>query len=132
MGFPFPVFLGRARKCLGAGIFPWLIGINSIATLLGGVAAILTAILFGYRYVLMTGALCYALLLMVMFRARWLSDVSQVESVSNCSFSDPSTDSPGKTVLLSNNRFALGHPGEVQNDGIQKWYGLKTVNKSGF
>ncbi len=121
MGFPFPVFLGRARKCLGTEIFPWLIGINSITTLLGGVAAILTAILFGYRYVLMTGALCYAfLLLTVMFRARWLSDVSQVESVSNRFFNDPSADSPGKTVLLSNNGFVLGHLGEVENGGIQK------------
>ena len=81
MGFPFPAFLSSARKCLGIGIFPWLIGINSITTLLGGVAAILTAMLVGYRFVLSGGALCYILLLLRLFpRARWQAKVSKPES----------------------------------------------------
>jgi len=60
MGFPFPTLLARIKQQPGGtGLFPWMIGINSIATLMGGCLAIMIAMLWGYSYVLFSGMLLY-------------------------------------------------------------------------
>jgi hypothetical protein len=60
MGFPFPTLLARIKQQPGGtGLFPWMIGINSIATLVGGCAAVMIAMLWGYSYVLFSGMLLY-------------------------------------------------------------------------
>jgi hypothetical protein len=61
MGFPFPTLLTMTHKKYGSDMFPWMLGINSAATLLGGVLAIAIAMQFGYRFVLFLGVLIYGL-----------------------------------------------------------------------
>ena len=56
MGFPFPLLLTRVKRHCTERLFPWMIGINSIATLMGGVLAIAMAMRVGYRSVLLSGA----------------------------------------------------------------------------
>ena len=70
MGFPFPLLLGQVKQRGGVDSFPWMIGINSITTLLGGVLAIWVAMQGGYRFVLLSGAGLYALLLFWLLIAR--------------------------------------------------------------
>lgn len=62
MGVPFPTFLQRIKE-VDRALLPWMIGINSITTLLGGIAAVGMAMLWGYRLVLLVGAAGYAALL---------------------------------------------------------------------
>ncbi len=60
MGFPFPTLLARIKQQPeGTRLVPWMIGINSIATLMGGCLAIMIAMLWGYSYVLFSGMLLY-------------------------------------------------------------------------
>jgi spermidine synthase len=63
MGFPFPLLLARVKKRGKTLLFPWMIGINSIATLLGGGLSIWLAMQVGYRFVLLSGVGIYSLLL---------------------------------------------------------------------
>lgn len=62
MGFPFPTLLTMVKKRGGPALFPWMLGINSLAALLGGALAIAIAIQLGYRFVLFSGVLVYGLL----------------------------------------------------------------------
>jgi hypothetical protein len=67
MGFPFPTLLARIKQQPGGtGLFPWMIGINSIATLMGGCAAVMIAMLWGYSYVLFSGMLLYGSMIPVL------------------------------------------------------------------
>ena len=60
MGFPFPTLLARIKqKPEGIRLFPWMIGINSISTMMGGCIAIIIAMLWGYSHVLFTGMFFY-------------------------------------------------------------------------
>jgi len=60
MGFPFPTLLARIKQQPGGtGLFPWMIGINSVAAMMGGCLAIAIAMLWGYSYVLFSGMLLY-------------------------------------------------------------------------
>ena len=60
MGFPFPTLLARIKQqSEGTRLFPWMIGINSISTMMGGCLAIMIAMLWGYSYVLFSGMLLY-------------------------------------------------------------------------
>jgi len=63
LGFPFPLLLTRVKEQGAEQLFPWMIGINSITTLLGGVMAIGIAIQIGYQFVLLSGAGSYTFLL---------------------------------------------------------------------
>ncbi len=59
MGIPFPVairILGRTDPSL----IPWAWGINGCASVLGSIAAALLALLWGFRAVMLLGALAYA------------------------------------------------------------------------
>jgi len=68
MGFPFPTLLARIKqKPGGIRLFPWMIGINSISTMMGGCVAIMAAMLWGYSYVLVTGMLLYGSMIPLMF-----------------------------------------------------------------
>jgi predicted membrane-bound spermidine synthase len=66
LGFPFPTLLRMVRDAGGDRLFPWLIGVNSLGTLLGGVMAILLALLWGYSALGALGAGLYLSLLSVL------------------------------------------------------------------
>ena len=66
LGFPFPTLLRMVRGNGGDRLFPWLIGVNSLGTLLGGVLAILLALLWGYSALGVLGAGLYLSLLPVL------------------------------------------------------------------
>ncbi|MEA3403573.1 MAG: hypothetical protein U9R79_20185 [Armatimonadota bacterium] len=59
MGMPFPTGL-REVGGWGAAIVPWAWGINGVASVLGSVAAMLAAKLWGFQTVLLGGAAVYA------------------------------------------------------------------------
>jgi len=60
IGFPFPTLLSRIKQQhSGIQLFPWVIGVNSIATMVGGCLAVCIAMLWGYSYVLIAGTLLY-------------------------------------------------------------------------
>jgi hypothetical protein len=60
MGMPFPWTLRRlSQEQTGRGLFPWMMGINSITTLLGGALSLAIALDLGFRFVLFAGALAY-------------------------------------------------------------------------
>jgi predicted membrane-bound spermidine synthase len=60
MGFPFPTLLARIRNQIsGERLIPWMIGVNSIATMLGGSLAIVLAMLWGYSGVFVAGIILY-------------------------------------------------------------------------
>ena len=63
MGFPFPTLLKMVGRLSGKDIFPWMIGTNSLTTLIGGSIAVSTAMLIGYQYVLLIGGVLYLLLI---------------------------------------------------------------------
>jgi len=64
MGVPFPSLLYRTEQIAGGkALYPWMIGVNSIATLGGGVLSMILAMSIGYVSVILTGAVCYLLLL---------------------------------------------------------------------
>lgn len=68
MGVPFPELLSRIKKMPdGKEHIPWMLGINAIATMLGGSLSISIAIIWGYSFVFLTGALLYGAVLMVLF-----------------------------------------------------------------
>jgi hypothetical protein len=66
LGFPFPTLLRMVRDAGGDHLFPWLIGVNSLGTLLGGVMSILLALLLGYSSLGALGACLYLALLPVL------------------------------------------------------------------
>ena len=69
MGFLFPTFLTQIKaQQQGEQFVPWMIGINSLATLLGGCLAIVIAMLWGYSHVFVTGIILYASILLLMLR----------------------------------------------------------------
>jgi len=60
MGMPFPWTLRRlSLERSGRGLFPWMMGVNSITTLLGGALSLAIALDLGFRFVLFAGALAY-------------------------------------------------------------------------
>jgi hypothetical protein len=60
MGMPFPWTLRRlSEEQANRGLFPWMMGINSITTLLGGTLSLAIALDLGFRFVLFAGALAY-------------------------------------------------------------------------
>jgi hypothetical protein len=67
MGMPFPVLLERnfsLRKTRSE--YPWMIGINSLASLAGGVFSMVIALAAGYHMVMTAGIICYALLFLTL------------------------------------------------------------------
>jgi hypothetical protein len=76
MGFPFPTLLARIKqKPMGIRLFPWMIGINSISTMMGGCIAIMIAMLWGYSYVLFTGMLLYGSMISLFYLSKYSSKV---------------------------------------------------------
>jgi hypothetical protein len=74
MGFPFPTLLARIKqKPMGIRLFPWMIGINSISTMMGGCIAIIVAMLWGYSYVLYAGMLLYGSMLSLFYLSEYSS-----------------------------------------------------------
>lgn len=69
MGMPYPTLLKGVLVKDGARLFPWMIGINSVATLLGGVTATVIALLSGYGFVVLAGAVSYCLVLGLLWRS---------------------------------------------------------------
>lgn len=65
MGIPFPTLLKSIHSSRFPQLFPWMMGMNSLATVLGGVSAIMIALLLGYKFVIITGAIFYFLILLV-------------------------------------------------------------------
>jgi uncharacterized membrane protein YhaH (DUF805 family) len=64
---PFPVLLERnfsLRKTRNE--YPWMIGINSLASLAGGVFSMVIALAAGYHMVMTAGIICYALLFLTL------------------------------------------------------------------
>ncbi len=62
MGMPFPWTLRRlSLEESDRRLFPWMMGVNSITTLLGGALSLTIALDFGFRYVLFAGAFAYVL-----------------------------------------------------------------------
>jgi predicted membrane-bound spermidine synthase len=59
MGFPYPTLLKSVWKLIGRDVFPWMIGSNSLATLIGGSIAVSTAMIIGYHFVLLIGGVLY-------------------------------------------------------------------------
>jgi spermidine synthase len=60
MGMPFPWTLRRlSEQQAGRRLFPWMMGINSITTLLGGALSLAIALDLGFRFVLFVGSLAY-------------------------------------------------------------------------
>ena len=60
MGFLFPTFLTQIKaQQQGEQSVPWMIAINSLATLLGGCLAIVISMLWGYSHVFLTGIILY-------------------------------------------------------------------------
>ena len=64
LGMPFPTMLKESRE----DRYPWMIGINSTTTLLGGVAATIIALEIGYRFVMVTGMAAYVLFMLAVYR----------------------------------------------------------------
>jgi hypothetical protein len=66
MGIPFPYLLRHAQK----NLYPWMMGINSFATLTGSVLAIIVAMQTGYATVAVIGAAAYLVLAILLLGAR--------------------------------------------------------------
>ena len=62
LGMAFPVLLKSSRT----ERYPWMMGINSLMSLAGGVAAMIVALSIGYRAVMGIGILAYGLLLVLL------------------------------------------------------------------
>ena len=72
LGCPFPTLLSLIkRNPSGIPLIPWMIGVNSIATLLGGCLAICIAMLLGYSYVLLIGILLYWIMIASLFLSKY-------------------------------------------------------------
>lgn len=62
MGVPFPTGIHRLAKAQrGALLIPWVWGVNGSMSVVSAVLAALLALSVGFRWVLWSGALCYAL-----------------------------------------------------------------------
>ena len=69
MGMPFPFLLKTLSiEEEGKGLFPWVMGANSITTFLGGGLSMMVALVSGYRFVLYIGAAAYLLFLAFLSR----------------------------------------------------------------
>jgi hypothetical protein len=76
LGTVFPTLLARTRRTR----YPWMIGINSIATLTGGVVALILAMQVGYRAVFLIGAGTYVMLILLVTAAPVLVDSTSRQS----------------------------------------------------
>jgi spermidine synthase len=66
MGMPFPILLEKNQLLRNNRTeYPWMIGINSIASLAGGVFSMVIALSTGYHMVMAAGIACYAALLLI-------------------------------------------------------------------
>ncbi|HKK47878.1 MAG TPA: hypothetical protein VJ932_02200, partial [Alkalispirochaeta sp.] len=65
LGTVFPTLLARTAHTR----YPWMIGVNSIATLAGGVVALILAMQTGYRAVFLVGAGAYVMLILLVTAA---------------------------------------------------------------
>lgn len=71
MGVPFPYLLRQAAGPEGeTSLYPWMMGFNSLATLGGGVTAMILAMAFGYRLVIAAGILLYLALFVLTLAIR--------------------------------------------------------------
>jgi len=71
MGMPFPYLLrSLSSAASGTALYPWMMGVNSLTTLLAGSVSMVLALQLGYRFVLLTGALGYAVLLVLVVISR--------------------------------------------------------------
>jgi hypothetical protein len=59
LGIPFPKGIAWLEG-EAAGLIPWAWGVNGAASVIASVSAALVALSFGFSWVLLTGALCYA------------------------------------------------------------------------
>ncbi len=59
LGVPFPKGIAWLER-EAAGLIPWAWGVNGAASVVASVSAALVALSFGFSWVLMAGALCYA------------------------------------------------------------------------
>jgi hypothetical protein len=84
MGFPFPTLLARIKqKPEGIRLLPWMIGINSIATMMGACIAIIIAMLWGYSHVLFTGMLLYGSLIPLFYLFEYSSKMTMNYDLQN-------------------------------------------------
>ena len=59
LGVPFPRGLGWLER-RAPGLIPWAWGVNGAASVIASVSAALLALSFGFSWVLIAGAICYA------------------------------------------------------------------------
>jgi predicted membrane-bound spermidine synthase len=71
MGIPFPSGLKIIERT-SAELIPWVWGINGTASVISSILAMLLALSFGFKVVLVTGALCYAGACLLIQRLRLL------------------------------------------------------------
>lgn len=76
LGTVFPTLLARTRPAL----YPWMMGVNSIATLTGGVASLVLAMQLGYRAVFLFGAGTYVVLVLLVTAVPALVDSTSSQS----------------------------------------------------
>lgn len=65
MGIPFPSGITRLSLQGSGAMTPWAWGINGAASVIASILAALLAISLGFRWVFLTGALCYAIALIM-------------------------------------------------------------------
>ncbi len=88
MGFPFPTLLACIKQQPeGTRLFPWMIGINSISTMMGGCLAIMIAMLWGYSYVLFSGMLLYGSMIPILLLREYRSKLRTHYDFKNASSS---------------------------------------------
>lgn len=84
MGFPFPTLLANIKqKPMGIQLFPWMIGINSISTMMGGCIAIMIAMLWGYSHVFLTGMLLYSSMISFIYLFEYSSKMNMGSGLKN-------------------------------------------------
>ncbi|NBC28834.1 MAG: hypothetical protein GVY29_02455 [Spirochaetes bacterium] len=66
LGMPFPFLLRNSTETR----YPWMIGINSLTTLAGGVLAMIVALQFGYTFVMISGLLAYLAVIVIQYAGR--------------------------------------------------------------
>jgi len=59
LGMPFPTAL-RIVSETSSSLVPWSWGVNGFFTVIGTISAQILAMTFGFRFVLLCGAICYA------------------------------------------------------------------------
>ena len=60
MGMVFPLGLRMAKRT-GEKLIPWMVGIDGIASVLGGVLAFLLSLMYGFNAALVVGILFYSI-----------------------------------------------------------------------